>query len=641
MTIQHLLIIALFFSGPVLSRGEIKLPRLISDGMILQRESQVRVWGWANPGESIRISFLGKKLNTIANDKGEWHFTLDPMVAGGPHMMIIDGEKRVEIKDILIGDVWLCSGQSNMELSMERVKEKYPAVISSSANPKIRHFLVPDKYNFNLRERDLTAGQWVSATPKDVLNFSAVGYFFARDLYEKYRVPIGLINAALGGSPAEAWMSEEALEKFPDLLAEGRRFKDDKLIKEIESADQLRSNAWYKELNLLDNGLSKWSSPALEDSSWEEMKIPGYWADQKPGQVNGAIWFRKKIHIPASMTNKTASLWLGRIVDSDSVFVNGRFVGSTGYQYPPRRYTLAADILKEGMNLITIRVINSSGRGGFVPEKPYFIAANTDTIRLDGKWKYKVGATMPLLQGQTFIRWKPFGLFNAMIAPLTTFAIKGAIWYQGESNTTRAKEYNELFPALIHDWRTQWNDNELPFLFVQLPNFMEEKQDPSESQWAELREAQLNTFKKTVATGMVVAIDAGEWNDIHPTDKQTIGKRLALVSQRVAYNEKAFLSSGPVLESFKIAGNKIELTFSNAGKGLVARNGDLKHFAITGADKKFVWAKAKIKGNKVIVWNDIVSEPRAVRYAWADNPAGANLYNSAGMPASPFRTDQD
>lgn len=625
----------------VVSHGlaQIRLPRLISNGMVLQRGQDVTIWGWASAGEEIELTFNSKKYKTQSDAAGNWRIIIPSHRAGGPFTMVFRGKNEITVDNILFGDVWVCSGQSNMELTMERVKEKYPAAIARAANNNIRQFVVPDKYDFNNEHADLDAGNWVPADPVTVLSFSAVAYFFAKEIYEKYSVPIGLINASLGGSPAEAWMSEDAITSFPDLHKEALRFKDDKLIRDIETTDQNRSNAWYEGVNTKDPGLSKWNDPRLDDSGWSIMNVPGYWADGPPGNVNGSAWFRKTISIPEAMAGKAGKLWLGRIVDADSVFVNGTFIGTTSYQYPPRRYEFGKDVLKAGDNVIAVRVINTSGRGGFVLDKPYFLSVGRDTLDLKGPWKFQQGALMPPLESQTFVRWKPVGLYNRMIAPLLNYAIKGVIWYQGEANTWRAKEYEDLFPALIRNWRNKWKQGNFPFLFVQLASFMETKKLPAESNWAELRQAQLKTLSLE-NTGMAVAIDLGEWNDIHPLNKEEVGKRLAFAARQVAYGDKKVVSSGPIYQSHKIAGNKVTVTFSHTGSGLIARgNNELKYFSIAGADKKFVWAKAIIKNNQVIVWSDEVPEPITVRYAWADNPEGANLYNHEGLPASPFTTD--
>jgi sialate O-acetylesterase len=318
-------------------------------------------------------------------------------------------------------------------------------------------------------------------------------------------------------------------------------------------------------------------------------------------------------------------------------------VGNTSYQYPQRRYQIPAGILKPGKNVFVVRVINNSGKGGFVPDKPYCLIAGNDTIDLKGYWQYKVGEVfLPGRgSGNSFsFQNQPTALYNAMVAPVTNYTIKGFLWYQGEANSSRAKEYTELQPAMIADWRNKWKEGDIPFLYVQLPNFMDVNYLPSESQWAELREAQLRSLS-VPNTGMAVAIDLGEWNDIHPDRKKEVGERLALAAEKIAYGEKGIVYSGPVYQSSTINGDKIIISFTNTGSGLITNDGkELLQFAIAGVDKKFVWAKAKIEGDKVIVWNDDVSNPMYVRYAWADNPDNPNLYNKEGLPASPFRTDR-
>ena len=622
------------------SFGKVKLPKLISDGMILQRNTDVNIWGWADANENISVSFVGSTYNTIADNKGNWKVVLADLKPGGPYQMQINS---ITINNILVGDVWVCSGQSNMELPMRRVSWNYPGEIKHSENKYIRQFLVPDKYNFDEPQNDLSSGTWKSASPENTPDFSATAYFFAKFLYEKYKVPIGLINSALGGSPVESWISGNALKKFPKYYNEAKLFRDSILIKKIEASDRARSNAWYTLLHKVDRGFKDpeniWYKTNLNTSDWSTMEVPGYWSEETDlGQLNGVIWFRKKVEIPSSMAGKSAKLILGRIVDADSAFINGQFVGTVSYQYPPRRYDIPTGLLKAGENTIVVRVISNIGKGGFVPDKQYAVVTKDTSINLTGEWKFRLGAEMPPLESQTFIRWKPTGLYNAMIAPLLNYKIKGVIWYQGESNAERPKEYLSLFSTMIKDWRTNWNEGDFPFLFVQLPNFMETKSEPSESNWALLREAQLKTLSLPNA-GMVVAIDIGEWNDIHPLDKKDVGYRFALAAEKLAYGDN-IVYSGPIYKSMKIDGNKIILSFTHTGSGLIAKGDNkLKYFAIAGNNKKFVWANAKIENNKVVVWNDKVKNPVAVRYAWADNPDGANLYNKEGLPASPFRTD--
>lgn len=629
-----LITLAINFAGS----AQIKLPRLISDGMILQRDTKVKIWGWASPKEKIELDFNHKTYKAVTADDGKWQIELPSQKAGGPYEMTLKASNTIILKNILFGDVWVCSGQSNMELPMDRLKDKYKEVIAKADNPNIRQFLVPDQYYFEREKTDFSSGEWISANPANVLQFSGAAYFFALDIYEKYKIPIGLINSALGGSPAESWISEENIKKFPDYYQEYLKFKDGTLEKQIDEKDQKVSSDWYKLLNDTDLGLkNKWTAK-IDDSDWKTMNIPGYWADGELGNTNGSVWFKKEFILDKVKTNE-ARLILGRIVDADSVFVNGQFIGTTSYLYPPRIYPFNAAILKEGKNEVTIRVINNSGRGGFVTDKPYELQIDDQIIDLKGDWKYKLGSKMLPLPGQTFVRWKPVGLYNAMIAPLKNYAIKGVLWYQGESSTKKPLEYAALMQTLIANWRTLWKQEKLPFLFVQLTNFMETKSEPVESNWAALRQQQSSTLK-VPNTGMAVTIDLGEWNDIHPLNKYDVGHRLALQARKLAYGEKNLTASGPIFKAVKKDDNKLILSFSSVGTGLLIKNGNtLKEFAIAGTDGKFVWAEAVIEGDKVVVWSNSITNPEKVRYAWADNPAEANLYNKENLPASPFEAD--
>lgn len=637
---QLILLLCISFAG----MAQIRLPRLVSDGMVLQRDTEVNIWGWTGVGEEVELRFAGGVYRTEADSAGNWKVTLPAMPAGGPYDLTVSGRNSITVKDVLIGDVWVCSGQSNMETTMERVSPLYPGEIKNAGNRFIRYFTVPKTFNFNAPQHDVESGSWISPGPDNILQFSAVAYFYAKALYDSIRVPVGLINASLGGSPAEAWIDEQTLTKFPEYHREALRFKDAALIDSIRQADQVRTRSWYDRLRAKDQGyanpLLSWKDPADDRAGWLCMRVPGYWADTPLGEVNGVVWFRKEIELPAAVAGNLARLLLGRIVDADSVFVNGVFVGATAYQYPPRRYVVPPQVLKEGKNTLVVRVISNSGRGGFVPDKPYQLVIGERIINLEGEWQYRLGAEMEPIAPQTFVQWKPAGLYNAMIAPLRTFPIKGVVWYQGESNTGRPAEYRDLFRCLIQSWRAQWGQGEFPFLFVQLPNFMEPRDQPSESNWAELRESQMKALALP-NTGMAVAIDLGEWNDIHPLNKKDVSERLVRAALKVAYGRDAVVHSGPVFRSQKIHGNSILLTFSDVGKGLVVKGGGkLKQFAIAGKDGRFVWGDAKLAGpDRVIVSSDAVLHPVAVRYAWADNPEGANLYNSEGLPAAPFRTD--
>lgn len=628
---------AIFISN--LGFGQIKLPKLISDGAILQRDTELKIWGWAAPNEEVELVFNNKTYHAKANDTGDWQLMLAPQKAGGPFEFVFNASNQIIVKNVLFGEVWLCSGQSNMELPMERLKDAYPEEIKNSENNEIRQFLVPDTYDFNQKFQDVESGSWVAANPINLLEFSGVAYFFAKELYNKYKVPVGLINAALGGSPVEAWMSEDVLKKFPESYNELQKFKDSAFVTEIEKNDQKRQADWYTELNKKDKGFvvgTEWFLNTTNDESWKEMIVPGYWKDESIGAVNGVVWFRKTINVSSAMASKEASLWLGRIVDQDHVYVNGNFVGTTGYQYPPRKYSVPKGVLKQGKNTIAIRVINEQGNGGFVLDKPYFLAVENDTIHLNGNWKYKLGTTMNPLQSPTFVRWQPTGLYNKMIAPLLNYKIKGVIWYQGESNASNAATYFSTFPALIHNWRNNWGIGDFPFLYVQLANYMDEVEEPTESGWALLRQAQLETLK-VPNTGMAVITDLGEWNDIHPLNKLDVGKRLAQEAFKLGYAETK-VSLSPIPKSYKFSKKKVEIAFDYAATGLLSKNGKpLTYFEVSNDGTHFFKASAVIKGKQVIVWNTAIENPTIVRYAWANNPAKANLFSKEDLPVSPFQ----
>ena len=644
----------MLFLLPGLVLANVKLPVLLSDGMVLQRNTKLIIWGWASPGEKVQVKFNKKTVRTITDSDGNWKVSLPPIKAGGPYSMIVKGNNTIIINDILIGDVWFCSGQSNMVVNMERVKEKYPEDIAGANFPEIRNFFIPTASDVTSIHKDLPAGKWVSASPENVLGFGAVTFFFARSLYNEYKVPLGIINSSVGGTPIEAWTSEEGLNGFPQLKSRIEKLKDTAYLNPILRSTRRKPEAGQSppvNSRSVDKGMSSpvtWYDINYVPEGWHKYWLPGYWDDQGVSGLNGIVWFRKEINVPESMTGKPAKLFVGRIVDADNVYVNGVLSGSITYQYPPRRYNLPSGLLKPGKNIIVIRVTNTFGKGGFVPDKPYYLIAGRDSIDLRGEWLYKVGQVFrpvnfgsgtgsPIISMQN----EPTGLYNTMVAPSINYSITGVLWYQGETNTNKPQQYQQMLSALINDWRNKWHQESLPFLFVQLPNFMEVKYLPSESQWAELRFGQFKSLS-VPNTAMAVTIDAGEWNDIHPLGKKIVGERLALGARKLAYNDEKIVYSGPLYKSSVKEADSIKIEFDHIGSGLVVKGGgDLYYFSIAGADRKFVWAEARIENNNVVVWSSEIKNPMYVRYAWADNPEGANLYNIEGLPASPFEAISD
>jgi sialate O-acetylesterase len=626
----------IFHINPIYA--QIKLPRIIRDSMVLQREAKVTVWGWASPKEKVKVTLKNKKYNTVTGADGKWSIILEPNTAGGPHTMEIKGKNTIILKDILFGDVWLCSGQSNMVHQLNIHDVTYAKDIETANYSEIRQFWIPTSTSLAGPTEDLAGGEWKPAIGDEVRPFSAVAYFFAKSIYDEYKIPIGIINASVGGTPIEAWMSEEGFKDFAQIKSIINKNKDTSYINSLS-----RRPSQPMPL-IIDKGLKekvKWYENEYSAKNWNTIAVPGYWEDQGIKDLNGTVWYRKEFFVPASMTKKQGKLWLGRIVDADEVYINGEQIGKTTYMYPQRRYSIPSKVLKEGNNIITVRVSNNFGKGGFVPDKPYCIIVDQDTIDITGYWKYKVGEVYIPRRGNAAFNFsaqnQPTALYNRMIAPYIQYELKGVLWYQGESNTGKPAEYNSLQISQISDWRQKFKKPDLPFYFVQLPNFMESTYLPSESQWAQFREAQLKSLS-IPNTGMAVTIDLGEWNDIHPDNKKDVGERLSLIAKNKLFNKKNEYS-GPIFKSAEIIEDKIVLSFDHASSGLMSGDGeDLREFAIAGEDKSFVWATARIVGDKIEVFSELVKNPKYIRYAWADNP-DVNFYNKSGLPASPFRTD--
>lgn len=604
-------------SQPIMAK--VRLPKLVSDKMVLQRDTDLKIWGWADAGEKVTVRLQGNYYETEADKNGNWEVTLPPQQAGGPYLLEVN---EIVIRDVLVGDVWLCSGQSNQETPIHRLTEMFPE-INVSNNHMIRHYKVPTQdIKETLAEEIAGNAVWHSGVASEVMNWTALAYFYAQEAYAKTKVPQGMLVSSLGGSAIESWVSQEHLKEFPRLVL------DKEALELMNQASK-------------DQGEGKWNQLNWDDSDWETMQMPGTWRENGVN-VRGTVWLRKDFEIPEAMEGRHARLAMGTLVHNDAVFVNGVYVGSTGYEYPPRRYQIPAGVLRKGKNTIAVRLNAPAGNGEFIKDKPYKIIGDAAEIDLTGTWKYKVGLDLAevskyaeRLKNRQSVG---SGLYNGMIYPIRHYRVKGTIWYQGESNAGRSHEYGALMSALITNWRELWQKPELPFLLVQLPNFMEKHEKPTDSGWARIREAQLNTFKTTPNTALAVTYDVGEWNDIHPLNKKAVAQRLFLGARKVVYGEKV-THSGPVYKDMKIEGDKIVISFTETGRGLMAKGGTLKHFAIAGEDKQFVWAEAVIRGNKVVVSSKSVKNPVAVRYAWSDNPDEANLCNKEGLLASPFRTD--
>jgi sialate O-acetylesterase len=624
------------------SSADVTLPRIFGSNMVLQQGIEIPVWGWANPGERVTVTLSKSTASVRTGRDGKWKVQLPRFEYGGPYTMTITGRNKIIFDNVMIGEVWIASGQSNMEWPLAQSNQAEEEIAAASY-PDIRLFQVP-RAVAQLPEEDIASGEWKACAPENAANFSAVAYFFGRELHQKLNVPVGLIQSAWGGTVAETWISPETIENDPDFAESLKKLRSmDMESYEQEQRDRLKQLFGGK-LPTEDKGIIDgepvWSAIDLDDGDWKSLVVPKYWEEQGYAQIDGVAWYRKEIKLTEEQSQSNVTLHLGKVDDSDITWVNGIEVGKTeGLFDKDRIYTIDAKHLRPGKNMLVVRVNDTGGNGGIWGDpKNQFLAIGSEKVDISGDWKFRISkATLSAVNiGPNSY---PTLLFNGMINPVVPYAIKGAIWYQGEGNASRAKQYQRVFPALINDWRQHWNQGDFPFLFVSLANFMKPAETPGESSWAELREAQTKTLSLP-KTGMAVTIDIGEAGDIHPRNKQDVGLRLSLNALKIAY-DKDLVFSGPVYQSVEFKEDKAIVTFDHAGSGLIAKDryGYVKGFTIAGADNIFHWAQAKITGqNQVEVYAEGVEQPVAVRYGWANNPDDVNLYNAEGLPANPFRT---
>lgn len=612
-----------------------RLSALLSDGMVLQRGKNTSIWGETKPEQKVIITFLGEIYETFSDSFGKFSIKLNPLEAGGPFEMVFDDGEIHKIKDVLIGDVWLLNGQSNMELPIRRTLDLYEDEIKDAHESNIRKFSVPMQYEFHEPKQEVVRGEWQCVTPEQVLDFSATGYFFAKELYERYGVPIGLLQTAVGGTPIEAWLSEETIKSIGGYEEELELSKDEAYVKNtLKMQDELYGN-WFRQLNETDPGLiGTWFQNEDTKAQWRSITLPCYLEEEKFKDSYGSIWFRKDIYLSHEQAKKNAKLVLGTIVDADDTYINGELVGSTAYRYPPRRYKIQNGLLKEGNNVITVRLIRTHNVGGFIPDMPYQLILEDEVIDLTGEWNYCFGSNMDMMKQAIMFQYKPTGVYNGMLYPIRNYSIKGLAFYQGESNTGKPKGYGNLFQAYIKGIRSLFQNDNLPVVYVQLPNFFDKGKSETSNCFAELREEQRSALQLE-GTAMVVTIDIGEYNELHPQNKKSVGQRIALAARNIAYGEEISYS-GPMFESMSIVNNKIYVKFQNAEKGFLEN--ELKGFEISEDGIQFIPAKAEIDQLQIVVFSEKISHPKHVRYAWADNPEYVSLYGSNGLPAVPFNT---
>lgn len=645
---------------PLCAPGELQLPSVFGDHMVLQRGRPVPIWGKTDPGASVTVAFNQQTRTTIADTTGSWTLRLDPLEAGGPYVFrVSDGKENLEFRDVLVGEVWLCSGQSNMEWPVEWSQDA-ETEIGNAKYPLIHLFKVGKQVS--PQPKWDVEGTWKVCDPQTVPQFSAVGYFFSRDLHKDLDVPVGMIESAWGGTPAEAWTSREVLLSNPVLAPIVERFDAAQPTYERDLERYKKALAEVESLpRPQDIGTSPaalaWAKPDTDDRAWKTIVLPGLWS-QRELPIDGAVWFRKRVKIPSGWVGKNLQLSLGAIDDYDITYVNGTEVGHTGKEnelswISPRVYPIPADLVTNDRLVIAVRVFDAGGEGGFSSRPDLLFIQRIGetaggTVSIAGSWKCQIerqvqdkraelAAAMPAKPIGPGDMDSPAGLYHAMILPLVPYAIRGVLWYQGESNANRARQYRVLFPALIRNWRHTWCQGDFPFLYVQLANFLARSPRPTDHEWAELREAQAMALSLP-STAMAVAIDIGDPQNIHPQNKQEVGRRLERAALALAYS-RGMTYSGPLYRSMTIEGSSIRLHFDHVDGGLVLRgDNDPKGFAIAGKNRKFVWADVQVEGDTVVVTSPEIAKPVAVRYGWDGDPV-ISLFNEAGFPASPFRTD--
>lgn len=660
-------VVLLATTGAVqLARADVRLPSIISDHMVLQCHTKATIWGWANAGDRVVVtpswSGAASQAATAAPGDGLWTLQLNTPAAGGPFSLQIKGpDNAITVNDVLLGEVWVCGGQSNMEFTVDNIDGGAPGMenaktVRAQANdPQLRYFDVPNVLSVSPTEH--CGGEWVVCSPSTVGRFSAVGYFFARSLRVKLNEPVGLIGSNWGGTRVETWMSEETLHSLGvcgddlDFLATVRR---DPSLPERQM--KARIEQWWIHALATDPGSSAnpaWSSDAFDDSSWNTAALPGPWDATPAGAFDGLVWYRRTFEVPTGSAASKATLQLGPIDDMDTVWINGQRVGGkedAGNWFVPRNYEVAEGVLRDGVNSIAIRVLDTGGAGGLmgaeadvklmIHQQGPAATATGPQVSLAGTWRMKRGASMQQLGAWPWNAELHANtasvLYNGMIVPIHRFAVRGAIWYQGESNRDNAWDYRRLFPTMIANWRRMWDAGaaEFPFYFVQIAPF---RYGGDKGETAVVRESQLLTMETTPNTGMAVTMDVGNVSDIHPRNKKVVGDRLALWALTKTYGKDVGEYSGPLYESMQVVGSEIELFFTHSSE-LRWHSTEPIGFEIAGRDRKFWPAQARIAGEFVVVSSTMVAQPVAVRYGWGD-AIEPSLFNSAGLPATPFRTD--
>ena len=637
------------------------LPQIFQSGMVLQRGKTIPIWGKADAGETVTVTFNKKQYTTVADEQGRWRVDLPKMKAGGPYELTVLGQAKrqsradsLQLTDILIGDVWLLSGQSNIDVTIERVYPQYTQEIDTYENPQIRLFRVQNTTSTHGVKDDIlpTSINWKPVTKQNAWLFSAAGYFLGKRMFEKTKVPQGIIVNSWGGTPIEAWISADSLQRdYPMLVKRTAFYQNDEYVKAQMKANAEANKQWDALLNEAD-ATQDYIRPDYDDTNWQTINQNNWtW------RGTGTVWLRQHININKEHARKAARLLLGTLFDQDVTYLNGQEIGHTYYQYPPRRYDIPEGLLREGDNVISVRFINKYGAVHFIPEKPYMLCFGDDrlsqnpmpkdVIPLADTWKMHIGVEMPSCpSGDVSLQNLPTTLYNAVLYPLAPYALNGVVWYQGESNTGNPAPYADYLKKLMGCWRDRWQDQQMPFVIVQLANYDGRQQtgmprpityqaEPVNSGWAQLREAQRTAAKADPYAELAVINDLGETVDIHPLRKKEVAERVGFCFDRLVFNDKK-VSLAPEIISSEVQDGKVVLTIDQP-----VLAGTLYEFEIAGEDGKFVNAEATADGNRITILSPLASDlsPQKVRYAWKDNPLKANVRSLSGLPMSSFELE--
>lgn len=618
----------------------LRLAPILSDGMILQREVSNYIYGREDIAASVIVSFMGVEYYAKVDETHEFSVELPPFQAGGPYKITVKGSSEITLQDVLVGDVYLLSGQSNMELPIRRVLDVSGEEIAQAQEPFIRQYHIPATYNFKEPESYMYAGSWEKAEGEELLNFSAAGYFFAKELKETYQIPVGLIMTAVGGSTIEAWMSPSSVAKFGNYQELIKGYDNIDYFNEYIRKQQEESEEWMARLEQEES--DEWMTRLGQEESmeqiakdytvWNTCQVPSFVSEFLEEDFQGSLYLCKEIYLEEEPTLDIAYIYMGSIIDSDRIWINHSEVGRTEYRYPPRKYQIPRGILKKGNNLITLRIVINNINGGTVKGKPYLLHYDNKKISLEGEWYYRIGkrAENPIPK-VLFPPKLPVCFYNTAVVPLSKVSVAGVLWYQGESNTDAPGNYADKFTAMVSDWRELFGW-ELPFIYVQLTNYKDPLTSLEDTGWAELRDQQRRCLG-IYNVAMVTTLDIGESNDLHPQNKKEVGVRLAKAARALIYKEE-IPYCGPIPQNAVSLGKEAMITFRYIENSKIIKN--LNHFEVAGEDGNFQKASAIRRGDTVYIKNDEISYLKYVRYAWCDDPADVNFFNGAGLPASGF-----